>query len=83
MFISRSSGNLYLRSMEKFNKLVIHFWLAVTIASLIYALVMINNQGWDAASQNLVIPAIAFMWYMFRRSMQKRLERNAQQRNEN
>lgn len=69
---------LYLRRMEKVNKIAIHMWLALTIASLIYALFMINKEGWDAAKENLFIPCIAFVWYIFRRTMQKRLERNAQ-----
>jgi hypothetical protein len=67
--------------MEKVNKIAIHMWLALTIASLIYALFMINKEGWELAKNNLFIPCIAFVWYLFRRMMQKRLERNAQNNN--
>lgn len=67
----------YLRPMEKVNKFFIHFWLAVTIASLIYALFMIYNHGWEIGRVNLFVPIIAFVWYLFRRLMHKRMEKNA------
>lgn len=66
--------------MEKITKFFIHFWLAVTIASLVYALYMIYSHGWEEGARNLFIPFIAFFWYLFRRSMHKRMQRNLQQK---
>lgn len=62
--------------MDKVSKFFIHFWLAATIASLIYALFMIYNHGWDSAKANLFVPVIAFVWYLFRRMMYKRMQKN-------
>ncbi|MCC6600781.1 MAG: hypothetical protein IT223_08915 [Crocinitomicaceae bacterium] len=65
--------------MEKITNFFIHFWLAVTVASLIYALYMIYLQGWEEGYRNLFIPFIAFFWYLFRRNMHKRMQKNLQQ----
>jgi hypothetical protein len=62
--------------MHKLNRFFVHFWLAVSIASLIYALFTIYTTGWENGKANLVIPPIAFMWYLFRRSMSNRMDRN-------
>lgn len=71
---------LYLRPMERVNKFFVHFWLAVSIASAIYAAVMIYQHGWEEAGMNLFVPVIAFIWYLFRRSMNKRIENNMRNR---
>jgi len=66
--------------MEKVNKFFVHFWLAVSIASAIYAGVMIYQYGWDQGKTNLFVPIIAFIWYLFRRKMNKRIENNMRER---
>lgn len=61
--------------IEKATPLIIHFWLAVSIATLIYAVYRIWINGWDLESDNLLIPLIAFSWYLFRRAMYRRMKR--------
>ncbi len=61
--------------MEKTHKFFVHFWLAVSIASLIYAIFRIAVNGWDAERTNLFIPVVAFCWYLFRRAMYRRLKK--------
>jgi hypothetical protein len=59
--------------MQKVSRFFVHFWLAISIASFIYALYRIYLDGWDRGMNNLFIPGIAFVWYLFRRAMDKRM----------
>ena len=65
--------------MDKFTRLLIHFWLAVAIATTIYALFRNGLNGFEKESNNLVIPIIAFVWYYFRKKMYERMKRNQEQ----
>jgi len=65
--------------MDKFTRLLIHFWLAVAIATTIYAVFRISLNGCEKESNNLVIPVIAFVWYYFRKKMYERMKRNQEQ----
>ena len=65
--------------MDKFTRLLIHFWLAVAIATTIYAVFRIYLNGFEKESNNLVIPVIAFIWYYFRKKMYERMKRNQDQ----
>ncbi len=65
----------YLSNMENINRMAVHFWLAVSIASLIYAVVMVYKHGWDEGAPNFFVPVVAFVWYLFRRMMLKRMNR--------
>lgn len=67
--------------MHQINKIFVHFWLAFTIASLIYAFYEVYLVGWEKAWQNFFIPVIAFFWWLFRRAMTKKMERNMKGRN--
>jgi hypothetical protein len=61
--------------MEKMSRFLIHFWMAVGIATLVYAFFRIGINGWEKEAENLVIPAIAFtMWY-FRRKLYQRMQK--------
>ncbi|MEN9346737.1 MAG: hypothetical protein RLZZ77_248 [Bacteroidota bacterium] len=64
----------------KVNKFIVHFWLAVTIASLIYAFYAVYSQGWELGGKNFVIPVLAFMWYWMRKRMSARLEKSYENR---
>ena len=59
--------------MEKLNKGMEHFWLAVVIASAAYAGYMFYAEGWTKGKMNLFIPAVALCWFLFRRGMRKRM----------
>ena len=65
--------------MDKFTRLLIHFWLAVAIATTIYAVFRIYLNCFEKESNNLVIPVIAFVWYYFRKKMYERMKRNQEQ----
>lgn len=65
--------------MEQFNRFVIHLWLAISLATLVWAFFRVYQSGWDEAKENFVIPGIAFSWYLFRRAMYKRMKRNQSQ----
>ncbi|MDZ4822149.1 MAG: hypothetical protein SH856_01695 [Flavobacteriales bacterium] len=62
--------------MEKINRGMEHFWLAVTIASAIYAFYKCFSGGWAVEYMNFIIPIIAFFWFLTRRFMRQRMERS-------
>jgi len=65
--------------MEKTNKLLEHFWLVFTIASFLFACYSVLFIEPSRSEFNkFYIPAISFFWWLFRRSMRKRMERNQQ-----
>ncbi|MDZ4751283.1 MAG: hypothetical protein SGI87_06680 [Flavobacteriales bacterium] len=61
--------------MNKLNRGLEHFWLAITIGSTIYAVYAVYTEGWEQGGKNFFIPGIALMWLLFRRGMRKRMER--------
>jgi hypothetical protein len=65
--------------MNKVNRGLEHFWLAVTIGSAIYAGWAVYKDGWEEGAKNFFIPGIALMWLLFRRGMRKRMERVMQE----
>jgi hypothetical protein len=65
--------------MNKVNRGLEHFWLAVTIGSTIYAGYIVYTEGWTEGGKNFFIPGIALMWLLFRRGMRKRMERVIQE----
>lgn len=67
--------------MYQINKFFVHFWLAISIATLIYAFYEVYLVGWEEGSRNFVIPVIAFIWWLFRRAMTKRMERRMREGN--
>jgi Flp pilus assembly protein TadB len=66
--------------MEKANKFLIHFWLAVAIASTIFAVYMTAAHGWEVGQKYFFVPVISFVWYLFRRMMYKRMSAQNQDR---
>jgi hypothetical protein len=62
--------------MNNLNRIVLIAWAIVVVASLGYALYMISLQGWDKGSENLFIPGIALMWFLFRFGMYRRMNKN-------
>ncbi len=60
--------------MHQLNKFFIRFWFTFAVASFIYACYMVWKNGWQEGSNNFVIPAIALIWWGFRKFMTKRLE---------
>jgi hypothetical protein len=61
--------------MNKVNRGLEHFWLAITVGSTIYACWVVYTDGWAEGAKNFFIPGIALMWLLFRRGMRKRMER--------
>ena len=64
--------------MMKLAKMFEQFWLVFTIASFLYACYAVYLEGWERGRVNFLIPVIAFFWWLFRRGMRKRMERNQQ-----
>ncbi len=62
--------------MIKFNKFIEQFWLVFAIISLIYAIYVSINNGMANSYNHYFIPGIALMWWLFRRGMRKRMEKN-------
>lgn len=63
--------------MEKTNRIIENFWLVFTIASFIFACYsIIAFEPWRNEMNKFFIPAIAFLWWVFRRKMRLRMERN-------
>jgi hypothetical protein len=65
--------------MNKLNRGLEHFWLAVTVGATIYAGYAVYKDGWAIGGKNFFIPGIALMWLLFRRGMRKRMERVMQE----
>ncbi len=51
------------------------FWLAAIVVALVAAVHAIYTEGWEAGRTVLIIPAVASVWYGFRRRFRKRLEK--------
>ena len=51
-----------------------HVWLAIAIASLIWAAVQINQIGWEEGKTWLYVPAIAGAMFVFRRFTRKKMD---------
>ena len=64
------------RTMNNLNKIVLILWAIVVVASFGYALYMISAEGWDKGAENLFIPGIALMWFLFRFGMYRRMNKN-------
>ena len=62
--------------MNNLNKIVLILWAIVVVSSLGYALYMISTIGWDKGAENLFIPGIALMWFLFRFGMYRRMNKN-------
>jgi len=62
--------------MNNLNKIVLVAWAIVVVASFGYALYVISQVGWDRGADNLFIPAIALMWFLFRLGMYRRMNKN-------
>jgi hypothetical protein len=60
--------------MEKLNRIMEHVWLAIAIASLIWAAVEINRFGWEQGKSWLYVPGIAAAMFMFRRFTRKKMD---------
>ncbi len=69
--------------MVKFNKFIENFWLVFAIISFLYACYMCFSIGFSVGYNNFFIPAIALMWWLFRRGMRKRMEKNMGQNQPN
>jgi len=65
--------------MVKLNKFFEQFWLVFAIISLLYAFYVCFDIGFSAGYNHFFIPGIAFMWWLFRRGMRKRMEKNMSQ----
>jgi hypothetical protein len=65
--------------MEKMSRFLIHFWFAVGCATLIYAVFRMVVNGWEKEAQNLVIPAISFVMWYFRRKLYQRMQQRQQE----
>jgi len=63
--------------VAKVNKAAERFWLLATLAAAAAAVYAIIQDGWEEGKSMLIICGLAALWYGFRRSFRKRLERNA------
>lgn len=63
------------RRFIKMSIWVERFWLLALIAGMTFSAYQIRSNGWEQERATLVIPAIAGIWWFFRRSFRKRLER--------
>ena len=60
--------------MEKLSRIMEHVWLAIAIASLIWAAVEINRIGLEEGKTWLYVPAIATAMFLFRRFARKKMD---------
>lgn len=52
------------------------FWILIIVAAIVVTVWQISEYGWEQQKQTLVLPAIAILWYFFRRYFRKKLERS-------
>jgi len=63
--------------MYKASRFAEQFWLIFTIASFIYACyVVLFISGWAKGYVYFFFPAVAFFWWLVRRSLRKRMDKN-------
>lgn len=53
-----------------------NFWLAMAVGSLLIAIYVIFQNGWQEGSMYLIFPVLAGMMYGIRKFMLKRLDRH-------
>lgn len=51
------------------------FWLAAIVVACIVTIQAIMEDGWEEQKAMVIIPVIASVWFGFRRSFRKRLEK--------
>lgn len=54
-------------------------WLVIGIVAVGIAVFEINRVGFGQGKIYLIIPAIAFLWYAFKRSFRKRMDKRSNQ----
>lgn len=62
----------------KFLKIVEAAWFVIGVVALGVAVYEISQRGFEDGWYFLMLPAIAFAWWLFRRSFRRRMERNMQ-----
>lgn len=55
------------------------FWLVAFLAGVVFSGYRIAEGGWTQEKTSLVLPAIAGIWWYFRRSFRRRLARSQSQ----
>tara|TARA_B100000963_G_scaffold349472_1_gene358583 strand:+ start:379 stop:588 length:210 start_codon:yes stop_codon:yes gene_type:complete len=60
--------------MLKVHKAAEKFWLGIVVMAVALSIYFLWCDGMES-KQYLVLPAVAFSWYLFRRSFRKRLEK--------
>lgn len=63
----------------KVHKAAEKFWLGIVIASALLTVFFMLRDGVEENLKMVVLPAIAFLWFLFRRSFRKRLEKQVEQ----
>ncbi|MBK7383460.1 MAG: hypothetical protein IPI81_08995 [Flavobacteriales bacterium] len=61
-------------TLRRLSRFMEHFWLAVTIGTLVAALWVIFTDGWEIGGQWLFLPGIAGAMFFFRRITRRKLE---------
>ena len=64
------------RRFTKMSIWVERFWLLALLAGIAFSGYQISSKGWENERTTLLLPAIAGIWWFFRRSFRKRLERS-------
>ena len=60
--------------MKKLSRIMEHFWLAITIATAVWALYVMATAGLGQAKQWLWFPLVAAGMYGYRRFMRGKME---------
>lgn len=68
--------------MEMYNKIMLYFWLLLSIVATIVVTVMGFREGFDRWSYYYVIPLIALMMFFGKRWMMKRFKKHMEYLNE-
>lgn len=61
-------------NFEKMNRMMEHLWIAIALASAVWAGFECYRSGWEVGSQWFMVTGIAAAMFMFRRFVRKRFE---------
>jgi len=68
--------------LEKVNRVMETFWLVIAICAALFGAYMVGQVGVEEGIMYIIMPFVAAMLWMLRRSFRKKLEKRGQEENQ-
>jgi membrane protein DedA with SNARE-associated domain len=81
--MTKKKNNQSQPAFQTVNKISEMVWLSISIVTFIFTVVIFIRDGAETASAYLIIVLIAFSYYLLRRWLRKRVEKNMNLKNNN